>query len=408
MEKLLPDTNSSETNPAVSILDKVIQFSLFTFVAFSMFSISVTQISFALGALAWLFKTHLTKSWKELKGTWVGIAILCFCLAGVLSVTASVDWKNSLGLLKKLIQFIIFFWVAHTAQDEKQRGLLVNLLIISGVVASLHGLYPQLESRTWSPLWSPRAQGAMSAPSSFAAILMFASLMTLGKFLFCNPKRYWALVSFGLISIAILYTQTRQAWLGTAIGVICILFFWNKKYISLVPLLCVSLFFFAPSNIQNRMLSLTSFQDAGLQERISTWKGGWAIFKDHPVTGCGYKCVDFVYSQYPDPSGKIARYRGMHNNFVQLLVDTGIVGLSLWISIWVAYFIEFFKRWKTLAEDKSQDNARGILIGSLAAVPAYVVAGCFESSIYDSEVSMLLFFLMGLSLAKLKKATKTS
>jgi O-antigen ligase len=404
MEKILPDTNSSETNPAVLILDKVIQFSLFTFVAFSMFSISVTQISFALGALAWLFKAHLTKSWKELKGTWVGIAILCFFLAGVLSITASVDLKNSLGLLKKLIQFVIFFWVANTVQDEKQRDLLVKLLTIVGVVASLHGLYPQLEARSWSPLWSPRAKGTMSAPSSFAAILMFASLLALGRFLFCNPKRYWVLVSFGLINIAILYTQTRNAWLGALIGIIYILFFWNKKYTLLAPLLCVCLLLFAPPNIKNRMLGMTSFQDTGLQERISTWKGGWKIFKDHPVTGCGYKCVDSIYSQYPDPSGKIARYRGMHNNFIQLLVDTGIAGLSLWISIWVAYFIEIFKRWKTLAEDKSQDNARGILIGSSAAVLAYVVGGCFESSIYDSEVSMLLYFLMGLSLAKVKKS----
>jgi O-antigen ligase len=408
MENPLPDTNSSETNPTVLILDKVIQFSLLTFVAFSMFSISVTQISFALGALAWLFKTHLTKSWKELKGTWVGIAILCFCLAGVLSITASVDWKNSLGLLKKSIQFVIFFWVAHTAQDEKQRGLLVKLLTIAGVVASLHGLYPQIEARTWIPLWSPRAQGTLSAPSSFAAVLMLTGLLTLGRFLFCNPKQYWVLVSFGLISFAILYTQTRNAWLGAFIGIIYILLFWQKKYILLVPILCVCLFWFAPTDIKNRMLSLASFQDAGLQERISTWKGGWKIFRDHPVTGCGYKCVDSIYSQYPDPSGKIARYRGLHNNLVQLLVDTGIVGLSLWISIWVAYFIEIFKRWKTLAEDKSHDNARGILIGSSAAVLAYVVGGCFESSIYDSEVSMLLYFLMGLSLAKVKKATETS
>jgi O-antigen ligase len=408
MEKLLPDTNSSETNPVVSILGKVIQFSLLTFVAFSMFSISITQVSFSLGALAWLFKAHLTKSWKEQKGTWVGIAILCFFLASVLSTTSSVDFKNSLGILKKLIQFVIFFWVVNTVQDEKQRGLIVKLLIISGVVATLHGLYPQLEARTFSPLWSPRAQGTMSAPSSFSAVLMLTGLLALGRFLYFNPKQYWVLVSFALINIAILYTQTRQAWLGMLIGIIYILFFWNKKYLPLVPLLCVCLLLFAPPNIKNRMLSLISFQDTGLQERIYTWKGGWKIFMDHPITGCGYKCVDSIYSQYPDPSGKIARYRGMHNNFVQLLIDTGIVGMSLWVSIWVAYFIEIFKRWKILDESRLQDNARDILAGCSAGVLAYVVAGSFESSIYDSEVSMLIYFLMGLSLAKVKKAPETS
>ena len=401
MENILPDTNSSVTSPAVLVLDKVIQFSLFIFIAFSMFSISITQISFALGALAWLIKTHLTRSWKKQKGTWVGVAILCFCLACVLSITASVDVQSSLGLLKKIIQFVIFFWVANTAQDEKQRGLLVKLLIIAGIVASLHGLYPQIEARTFSPIWAPRAQGALSAPSTYSAVLMLASFLALGRFLYCKPKEYWVLASYVLINIAILYSQTRQAWLGAFVGIIYLLFFWNKKYILLVPLVCAVLLLYAPANIKNRMLSVTHLQDTALQERVSTWRGGWEIFKDHPITGCGFKCVDSIHSQYPDPSGKIARYRGLHNNFIQLLVDTGIVGMSLWISIWVAYFIEIFKRYQN-SEDKPQNKS--ILMGSSAAVLAFVVSGFFETSIYDSEVSMLLYFLMGLSLAQVKQS----
>ena len=94
----------------------------------------------------------------------------------------------------------------------------------------------------------------------------------------------------------------------------------------------------------------------------------------------------------------------MHSNLFQLLVDTGIVGLGTWLSIWVAYFIEVFKRWRALAGEKFQDNAAGILMGSLAAVLAFLVGGFFETNIYDSEVAMLLYFLMGLSLAQVKKA----
>ncbi|MZH03620.1 MAG: hypothetical protein F3745_09575 [Nitrospinae bacterium] len=92
----------------------------------------------------------------------------------------------------------------------------------------------------------------------------------------------------------------------------------------------------------------------------------------------------------------------MHSNIFQLLVDTGIVGLVSWLSIWLAYFIEFFKRWRILVRDKLQDDA-GILIGSSAAVLAFLTGGFFETNIYDSEVAMLLYFLMGISLAKVKK-----
>ena len=78
-EKFLSEINSSISHPAVPVFDKLIQYSLFIFVAFSMFSISVTQIAFSIGASCWLWKVHLTQTWKEINGTLVGIAILCFC-----------------------------------------------------------------------------------------------------------------------------------------------------------------------------------------------------------------------------------------------------------------------------------------------------------------------------------------
>jgi len=407
----LTDSNSLETNSAAPVLDKVIQVSLFTFVAFSMFSISVTQIAFALGALAWLLKTHLTKSWKELRGTWVGTAILCFCLAYFSSIIASVDLESSLKLLKKLLQFVIVFWVANAIQDEKQRDLLIKLVIVAGVATALHGVLPLLAPSSFSSerlYGALRPIGTLSVPSTFSGILMLAGLAALGRLLFHKPKEYWVLGSVGIIGFGLLLTLTRQAWLGFFVGSIFLLSFWNKKYLLIFPALLVVVLLLAPERITSRIDSLSNLQDSSLQARISLWRGGWKIFKDHPITGCGFKCVDSIHSQYPDPSGWIAHHRGMHSSIFQLLVDTGIVGLGTWLSIWAAYFIEVLKQWRTLAREKSRDNAAGILVGSSAAVIAFIVGGCFETNIYDSEITMLLYFLMGLSLAQTKKLPESS
>ena len=397
----MPENDPSKVNHVIPALDKVIQFSLFTFVAFSMFSISVTQTAFALGALAWLLKVHLTQTWKGLRGTWVGVAILCFCLACVLSITTSVDPENSIKLIKKLLQFVIFFWVANTVQDEKQRNLLVGLVIVAGVATALNGLSPY-----WSTGFSAsgRLKGTLSKEATFSGVLMLAGLVALGRFLFHKPKEYWVLGSLGIIGLCLLLSLTRQAWLGFFIGTIFIVFFWNKKYLWAIPIALAGLLLFSPDKIKSRAFSFKNIKDSSLQGRVSTWKGGWEIFKDYPITGCGYKCVDSIHSQYPDPSGLIARYRGMHSNIFQLLVDTGIVGLGTWLAIWTAYFIEIFKRWRTLAEETSQNNIKGILMGSMAAVISFIIGGFFETNIYDSEVAMLLYFLMGISLSKVKKS----
>jgi hypothetical protein len=42
-------------------------------------------------------------------------------------------------------------------------------------------------------------------------------------------------------------------------------------------------------------------------------------------------------------------------------------------------------------------------MGVSAAVLSFITGGFFESNFYDSEVSMLLYFLMGLSLAHVRK-----
>ena len=121
-------------NRFVPVLEQIIQFSLLTFAFSSLFSISLTQISFAIGSLSWLLKIHLTQTWGEMRGTRVGIAILAFCLAYVISLTTAVDLESSISYMKKLIQLIIFFWVANTVQDEKQRNILISLIFIKSIV----------------------------------------------------------------------------------------------------------------------------------------------------------------------------------------------------------------------------------------------------------------------------------
>ena len=402
MGKLLPDTDSFKADNLLPVLDKIIQYSLFAFVAFAMFSISVTQISFAIGALSWLLKVHLTQTWKDISGTLVGISILCFCLACFLSIIASVDFENSIKLLKKLVQFVIFFWVVNTVQDNKQRSFLIGLLIIAAVVVALNGLAAPIQARSMG------LKGTLSKESTFSGVLMLAGLVTAGQFLFHKPKKYWLMGSVGVIALSMMMSMARQTWLGFFVGVGFLVFLWNKKCFMIVPLLLVVALLFAPQKVTDSIYSLKNLKDGSLKQRISSWKGGWEIFTDHPLTGCGFKCVDYIHSQYPDPTGNVARFRGMHSNIFQLLVDTGVVGFGTWLSIWIVYFIEISKRLRTLAAEKSQDNSIGIIMGGSAAVLAFLVGGFFETNIYDSEVAMFLYFIMGLSLAKIKKAPESS
>ena len=411
MEKSLP------------IIDRALIATLFSFVMFSIFSISVTQIACGIGGLLWLLRTHLTGTWKNQRFP-LGIPFLLFVLACLIAVIDAYDISYSYPSLKKLLEFLIFFWVINCVRENRLRDQLLLVLIASATLAGLFGLYQAWET---SVTIATRVEGTLSVYMTFAGILMMVGLLALARFLYGHPKEIWLLPCLGVILACLLFTLTRQAWLGFIIGGTFLVYTkkW-KLFLILIISIFVIVFVFKDSirskimdvgltvegvftqslihRIQSTLggLSLQSRKDPNVDwelfsdtfgDRVSLWKGGWEIFKDHPLTGCGFRCVDKLYSKYPDPTGLIKRLRGMHNNFIQLAVDTGVLGLFTWCGIWFYFFSMLYK---SLAALDGDPNEKGIILGSAAGSIAFLIGGFFENNLYDSEVAMTLYFLMAL------------
>ena len=130
-----------------------------------------------------------------------------------------------------------------------------------------------------------------------------------------------------------------------------------------------------------------------LQLRVTLWRGGWEVFKDYPLTGCGFKCMDLIYSQYPDPTGTIQQLRGMHNNLYATSDGYGNIRF-----IYLDRDMDLFF-WIIVQTNKIQKNNQSeewVIYGSAASAIAFLVGGFFESNLYDSEVVMVLYFIMAL------------
>jgi len=370
-------------------LDKVITFSLISFVCFSFFSISLTQISCGIGGLAWAVKCFLTRSWGEQHFP-LKIPFLFFILACLIAVVGSVEISESYKSLKRLLEILIFFWAVNCVDSHHLRDRLTLLLIVSATLATFTGFYTAWENGITH---THRAEGTMSVYMTYAGLLMLALLITSGKLIFSFNENKWLLVAIMMMIGCLLLTFTRQAWLGVLAGGVFLIWFRNKNLLWLLPIILVVVFLISPASIQSRMKSLTDLEDPNIKRRIALWQGGWLVFQDNFIIGCGFKCIDFVHQDYPDPTGIIKRLRGLHNNFIQIAVDTGLLGLISWISIWVIYFMTLYQRLMANSRDLVYKNSA---MGSAAAVIGFLVAGFFETNFYDSEVSMLLYFIMAL------------
>jgi len=377
-------------------LDKVIIYSLVSFVCFSFFSISLTQISCGIGGLAWATKCFLTQSWgKQIYP--LRIPFFLFIFACLIAVAGAPDISASYKSLKRLLEILIFFWAANCITSEELRERLTIILIAAATLSTLGGLYNAFETGV---LHGARAEGTMSVYMTFAGLLMLSLLISSGKLVFAPKENKWIYIAFVMLSACLLLSYTRQAWLGVIAGIIFLIWFRKKSLLWFLPVALVVVFAISPNAIKFRINSLTDLNDANLQRRVALWQGGWLVFKDHPLTGCGFKCIDVLNQDYPDPSGIIGKLRGMHNNFLQLAVDTGLFGLITWISIWVAYFMNLYQR---LTANSGDLVYKKDAMGSAAAVVGFLVAGFFETNFYDSEVSMLLYFIMALPFAATRK-----
>ena len=379
-------------------IDKMLIVTLFLFVAFSMFSISITQIACGLGGFLWLLRTHLTSSWK--KQRWpLGIPFLLFIVASLVAVTNAYDVSYSYKSLKKLLEILIFFWVLNCVKENSLRDSLSLVLITSAMLAGLFGFYQawvgfDLNYTQLGGVTSVnRVEGTLSTYMTFAGNLMMVGTLALGRLMFCRPIQRWIWTSIVIIIICLLLTLTRQAWFGFMVGLIFLVFFWRKQLLWLLPILILVVYMISPLPVQERIKGMISGQDLTFGMRTALWKGGWEIFKDYPLTGCGFRCVDLLNSQYPDPTGYVKSYRGMHNNFIQLAVDTGVLGLIAWLGIWF-YFFRFLHH-KT-ADLERNLSERWVVFGGAAVGLAFLAGGCFESNFYDSEVVMVLYFIMAL------------
>ncbi|MEC9019219.1 MAG: O-antigen ligase family protein, partial [Nitrospinota bacterium] len=327
------------------------------------------------------------------------IPVLIFVFACFVAVAGAMEFLESYKSLKRLLEILIFFWAVNCIDSQDLRERLTILLIASAALSTFTGFYNSWENGITHV---HRAEGTMSVYMTYAGLLMLALLVAAGKLIFFPKENKWIYIAFVMLSACLLLSYTRQAWLGAIAGIIFLIWFRKKSLLWFLPIVLAVIFAISPNAIKFRINSLTDLKDVNLQRRMALWQGGWLVFMDHPLTGCGFKCIDALNQNYPDPTGIIGKLRGMHNNFLQLAVDTGLFGLIAWISIWVTYFMTLYQR---LIVNSGDLVYKKDAMGSAAAVLGFLVAGFFETNFYDSEVSMLLYFIMALPFAANSKKT---
>ncbi len=310
---------------------------------------------------------------------------------------------ESLVAAKGLLTLGAFYVVRYALPERRAaQRFLTGLFVAVSVVALLSilqvGLCPPggaVESGPWRLLFRKcvRARGFFSIYMTFAGVLTLVLVATLPRLARAGRARAWMVPLWLLGVLALGLTYVRGAWLGFALGAAgCALVLRRRALVLTTLAVVVAAALVAEPGVLHRLRTIGDLNDDTVRDRLAMLDTGLRLAWAHPITGVGPGGVKQLYPVWAPPEALRRSTSHLHNTPLQIVVERGVPGLAAWIAIWAAFFATSAR---TLSRIPAEDeDARALVLGSMAAIAAFLIAGLFEYNFGDTEVLLVAVALM--------------
>lgn len=379
---------------AALTFDKIIEYLLYIFVAFSLISIAGTQITLGLVLVVWIIKMILEQRWL-IKKTSLELALLMFILTVVLATIFSIDPAASFVNLKNLLLISVVYLFVSNINDRATVVRLVNLFIGVSAIMALAGLVGT------DIIGGKRVMALKSTTMTWGAMSAVFTIITVSVLLFGvrGKKQLLYALAFIIQFIAMLFSYVRGSWIGFVAGVIVLGLVKTKKLIVGILIFLLIVFLLAPPAIKNRIHSITDIEVGSTKVRFTQWRNAIKIFRDYPLTGVGWIDLGELHRSYA-PEGADLNYQAyrighFHNNFVMFLVCFGVLGfIAGCYMIFRIVQIEY-RIYRKISPHEKWLSA--VVVGCIAAFIGFWTNGLFDWTFGDAEPATLIWFTIGVT-----------
>ena len=153
--------------------------------------------------------------------------------------------------------------------------------------------------------------------------------------------------------------------------------------------------------VRVRLDNAVSMKHPSVRDRVYLWRSHWAMFSDNPLLGVGMNMTEKHIQEYHlQINGEPSLMSHAHNNFLQVLSNTGFIGFVFFLWFTLKLLIMNIKGIQRFSFDSQE---KGVLIGYLGAFVCLHISGLTEANFFDGEVLHLFIFLTAYSLTSLSK-----
>lgn len=356
-------------------------------------SIAVTEGALILGLMSLAVASAQGRR-LAFQRSWLEPASLALVIAWLLASLTSPEPAASFFNARKLYALGLIWLSAEALRDPATRRRLVPLIAVGASLTAIVGFLIFAIQIQRDPTY--RLQSLLSNQMTSGGVLAAAALWVLGGLTEGSLRRRLALgASFVPIATALALTQTRSHWLGFVIGATVLLVARVPRAWWSVPAGAVLFALVAPAGLRARLASVLDPSEPGNQGRLSMWRSGLEIWREHPWTGAGLQDLLSLYRKHklPDATFESGHF---HNNLVQFAVSAGAVGLAAFLAWSVAALRQLVRAVRCASAE-----GRALPASALAVFVALQVAGMFDFTFGDAEVVYQSYLALGVALSVL-------
>jgi len=362
------------------------------------------------------FFSLVIKALTTKKFTWrfegCGLLIITMLLIYLISSVTSFAPFKSVQIWLVYFAFMAFYFVIiNTIKTKKQLFNLLTVFALSGVAVALYGImqyvfgwnvtqawideemFEDIKMRIYSTLENPNVLGEYI----LLVLPVCISLMWTAKKVL--PKIVYATFSL-ILAVALILTFSRGCWLGTMASAAVFITFAAGKLWGLALLAIPILPIILPESIINRFTSIGDMKDSSTSYRVYIWMGTLLMLKDFWLSGIGPGTEAFT-QVYPFYSYSSVVAPHSHNLFLQILVESGILGILAFLLIIFLFMKQLISG--HLAFGKGH-KLSVVIIGIASGVIGFLVQGLFDNCFYNYRVFMIFWSILGIGSAAAKIA----
>ena len=352
-----------------------------------------------------LYALNVVLGRAEMRGApgLVGVLMLLFALCYAVSAVTGLAFPASMESLLMILGLMTAASVCSALlRDKRRRDIFLTVLLLSGALMSLYGIYQYLTgvqadaawvdsenfafltSRAYSTFGNPNVMGEYLIPVCCVGVGMIWTAKS-------GAARAFYLALTAILAAGLFATGSRGSMLGLACAALLFVIVADHRLVPLAAAGIAAMPLILPPTLISRFAAVLTMTDSSSRYRMSIYAACFDMVRDYWTTGIGVSAFSIVYPHYLYSASNAYH---SHNLFLQVLIELGALGFVIFLLLLAAWFQRLYRR--TACEQTSHRYLTGAVMCGLAGL---LVQGLTDHLWFNYRIVLLFYIIMGIGLA---------